>query len=129
MIRLDKDTYVSKIWTCGDGATGDWLAVLLRRDDEDRWRVIYRFRRYSPDSGESPFASDGDKDEKSWYELMVNSEDAGLSLLTLVSRAVEVFYLHPAQCLVVDGDGAKAMSLIMQQPWAHMSRMEDIGDA
>lgn len=114
---LDEMPYVEAIWFVA-WQEADWMAVAWR--DESGWRFRYRFRYYS--GTKDPFDL---TDTKNVYGCALKSGDEATRVklheaVDMIADLTRANYKGQKWKLLVQGDAARAMSLIAQQPWGHV---------
>jgi hypothetical protein len=122
MIDLGDGVEVLALWYVRIASRGDWLgAVTRKRADDQRWKLIYRFRWYTDDR-RRVFDSD---DVKNWYHAFVDDDDPDeiLAKVDLVAQQIAVPNRATVDRVLVRADGKKALELMSKRPWAHIRRV------
>jgi len=122
MIEFNPEYYFLGFWFIGHNADApvaaryDWLMAVWREQPAGDWTMRYRIRRHH---GEDPWDND---DAKTWYGGVGSRElddEAMLARIETIVSQLSGATGQPCHSVIVQGDGQKAMALMLQQPWCH----------
>lgn len=116
MIELTEKDKVSRIWYVAlDGA--DWLCTLLKKADEDHWKVQYRMRYYA--AGQKNFDPFNGADKKVWYTV-TGEPDELLESTEALAKKMALSAQTRVHRIVIDSQGlAEFQQKMAKAPWTH----------
>lgn len=117
-------TWVYGTWFVGDGATGDWLGTLGKRDGKIQFE--YRFRYYADDKAHDS------QDRKSWYAFSAK-DDSDESLQAMLATTQKLLpalaFKYQSAVDFVDlkcnADDPKFLFELGSRPWSHLKHGSD----
>jgi hypothetical protein len=115
-----------------DGPGGDLLAVVLKQENEE-WKLQYRFRYYAVESdgthkdGGDPFI---EADTKHWYETRGPRSDLirTLELMRGLPKKNGLLNITEDDLLTVNGTGSDCIEMMRKRPWASVKTEGQVAD-
>ena len=135
MFEFTQSMYIAGIWFVREkedvplDQRQDWMAMVWKAGSPPQgpWHCRYRVCYHRQ---EGIYIKDGGTpDERSWYDATIDgtfSEDAILEKMEHLAAQIAAYNGVPVNSIHVQGDGPKAIQLLMAQPWCHFSTSEPL---